>query len=216
MGEIPFTYVGKIEDWEVVLSSTSDRLCSEYNNYVFMKWFSRTWVFNSPSLISNERCFVGLSCLRHKFTPTRMLWWGRLNWCASIWGFLLLRTSFSPFSLSSGGTTGSPFVKPRKCSKSSRERYGVSKSASFWYDQKVRLLWILIWRRRRKECNSPIFARFDCFNVCYLCLYVINCLCVYFDGFSVRMVFSHFANKGNLVISWWGLFLVIKYELLFY
>jgi len=35
MGEIPFTSVGKIEDWEVVLPSTSDRVCSEYNNYVF-------------------------------------------------------------------------------------------------------------------------------------------------------------------------------------
>jgi len=34
-GEIPFTSVGKIEDWEVVLPSTSDRVCSEYNNYVF-------------------------------------------------------------------------------------------------------------------------------------------------------------------------------------
>ena len=49
----------------------------------------------------------------------------------------------------------------------------------------------------------------------YMCLYVINCLCVYFGlglvDFGVRRVlwsfltqgyFGHFVNKGKLVISW--------------
>jgi len=34
-GEIPFSSVGRNEDWGVVLPSTSDRVCSEYENYVF-------------------------------------------------------------------------------------------------------------------------------------------------------------------------------------
>ncbi|RHN40765.1 hypothetical protein MtrunA17_Chr8g0358361 [Medicago truncatula] len=34
-GEIPFTSVGKIEDLAVVVPSTSDRVCSEYDNHVF-------------------------------------------------------------------------------------------------------------------------------------------------------------------------------------
>ena len=33
--EIPFSYIGRSEDWEVLLSSTSDRVCSEYENHVF-------------------------------------------------------------------------------------------------------------------------------------------------------------------------------------
>ena len=33
--EIPFSSVGRAEDWEVVLPSTYDRVCSEYENYVF-------------------------------------------------------------------------------------------------------------------------------------------------------------------------------------
>jgi len=34
-GEIPFSSVGRIEDWEVVLPSTPDRVCSAYENRVF-------------------------------------------------------------------------------------------------------------------------------------------------------------------------------------
>jgi len=34
-GEIPFTSVGPSEDWELVLLSTSNRVCSEYDDYVF-------------------------------------------------------------------------------------------------------------------------------------------------------------------------------------
>jgi len=34
-GEIPFTSIGQTEDWEVVLPSTSGRVFSEYDNYVF-------------------------------------------------------------------------------------------------------------------------------------------------------------------------------------
>ena len=34
-GEIRFSAVGQAEDWEVVLPSTSDRVCSEYENHDF-------------------------------------------------------------------------------------------------------------------------------------------------------------------------------------
>jgi len=34
-GEIPFFSVGEAQDWEVVLPSTSDRACLEYQNHVF-------------------------------------------------------------------------------------------------------------------------------------------------------------------------------------
>jgi len=34
-GEIPFSSVGEIEDWEVILPSKSDRLCLLYEDYVF-------------------------------------------------------------------------------------------------------------------------------------------------------------------------------------
>jgi len=34
-GEIPFSSVDRNEDWEVVLPSTSDRVCSKYKNYIF-------------------------------------------------------------------------------------------------------------------------------------------------------------------------------------
>jgi len=34
-GEIPFSSIGRSEDWEVLLPSTSDRVCSEYENHVF-------------------------------------------------------------------------------------------------------------------------------------------------------------------------------------
>ena len=33
--EIPFSSVGRYEDWEVVLPCISDRVCSKYENYVF-------------------------------------------------------------------------------------------------------------------------------------------------------------------------------------
>jgi hypothetical protein len=45
------------------------------------------------------------------------------------------------------------------------------------------------------SCNSPIFVRFILLFicVCYMCSYVINCLCVYFwlgfVEFGVRRVF---------------------------
>jgi len=34
-GEIPFSFIGRSEDWEVLLPSTSDRVCSEYENHVY-------------------------------------------------------------------------------------------------------------------------------------------------------------------------------------
>jgi hypothetical protein len=34
-GEIPFNFVGEIEDWEVILPSTSDKVCSSYGDHVF-------------------------------------------------------------------------------------------------------------------------------------------------------------------------------------
>jgi len=34
-GEIPFSSIGRSEDWEVLLPSTSDLVCSEYENHVF-------------------------------------------------------------------------------------------------------------------------------------------------------------------------------------
>jgi len=34
-GEVPFSSVGRAEDWEVVLPSTSGRVCSEHENHVF-------------------------------------------------------------------------------------------------------------------------------------------------------------------------------------
>jgi len=64
------------------------------------------------------------------------------------------------------------------------------------------------------NCNNPIFTRFILLFI-YVCLYVINCLCVYFGlglvDFGVRRVlwsfyaqgyFGHFVSKGKLVISW--------------
>jgi hypothetical protein len=35
VGELHFGVVGDAKDWELVLPSTSDRVCSEYRNYVF-------------------------------------------------------------------------------------------------------------------------------------------------------------------------------------
>jgi hypothetical protein len=35
VGEAPFDIVGDVRDWELVLPSTSNRVCSEYENYVF-------------------------------------------------------------------------------------------------------------------------------------------------------------------------------------
>ncbi|KEH20378.1 putative transposase (putative), gypsy type [Medicago truncatula] len=35
VGEIPFGPIGNMEDWELMLPSTSDRVCSKYENYVF-------------------------------------------------------------------------------------------------------------------------------------------------------------------------------------
>jgi len=35
MGETPFSSVDRIQGWEVVLSTTSDRVCSTYENHVF-------------------------------------------------------------------------------------------------------------------------------------------------------------------------------------
>jgi len=34
-GKIPFSSIGRSEDWEVLLPSTSDRVCTEYENHVF-------------------------------------------------------------------------------------------------------------------------------------------------------------------------------------
>jgi len=34
-GEIPFSFIGRSKDWEVLLPSTSIRVCSEYENHVF-------------------------------------------------------------------------------------------------------------------------------------------------------------------------------------
>jgi len=34
-GEIPFSSIGRSEDWELLLPSTSNRVCSEYENHVF-------------------------------------------------------------------------------------------------------------------------------------------------------------------------------------
>jgi len=34
IGEIPYSFIGRSEDWEVLLPSTSDRVCSEYENHV--------------------------------------------------------------------------------------------------------------------------------------------------------------------------------------
>ena len=33
VGEIPFGSIGEVEDWELVLLSTSDRVCSKYENH---------------------------------------------------------------------------------------------------------------------------------------------------------------------------------------
>jgi hypothetical protein len=35
VGEAPFGTIREVGDWELVLPSTSDRVCSEYENYVF-------------------------------------------------------------------------------------------------------------------------------------------------------------------------------------
>jgi hypothetical protein len=35
VGEAPFGTIGEAEDWGLILPSTSDRVCSEYENYVF-------------------------------------------------------------------------------------------------------------------------------------------------------------------------------------
>ncbi|RHN38538.1 hypothetical protein MtrunA17_Chr0c01g0489631 [Medicago truncatula] len=35
VGEIPFGSIGRVDDWELLLPSTSDRVCSEYGNHVF-------------------------------------------------------------------------------------------------------------------------------------------------------------------------------------
>jgi len=51
--------------------------------------------------------------------------------------------------------------------------------------------------------------------VIYARMWLIVFVCI-LTGLVWEWYFSHFVNKGNLVISWWRLFLVIKYELLFY
>jgi hypothetical protein len=35
VGEAPFDSIGAVGDWELVLPSTSNKVCSEYENYVF-------------------------------------------------------------------------------------------------------------------------------------------------------------------------------------
>jgi hypothetical protein len=35
VGEAPFGTIDEAEDWKLILPSTSDRMCSEYENYVF-------------------------------------------------------------------------------------------------------------------------------------------------------------------------------------
>ena len=53
-------------------------------------------------------------------------------------------------------------------------------------------------------CNNPIFVRFILLFI-YTCLYVLNCLCVYFGWDYYNSVlegyFGHFVSKGKLVIS---------------
>jgi hypothetical protein len=35
VGEVPFGTIGEVEDWELILLSMSDRVCSKYENHVF-------------------------------------------------------------------------------------------------------------------------------------------------------------------------------------
>jgi hypothetical protein len=75
VGEVPFGTIGEVMDWELVLPSTSNRVCSEYKNYVFPMYemVFKAWVSGSLSLISRGTCFVGPSCHLLRFIRTLML-----------------------------------------------------------------------------------------------------------------------------------------------
>ena len=72
------------------------------------------------------------------------------------------------------------------------------------------------------EAIASVTARFslDLFLIVLMCVIYARMWLIAFVGILTGLVweeyFSHFENKGNLVISWWGLFVVIKYELLLF
>ena len=127
MGEIPFSVVGRIEDWEVVLLSASDRVCSEYENHVFPMYevVFRDMGFHLPFSEFQREVFRW-----SKLSPSQM----HPNSYAFIRAFELvcqhlapppLKMFSSPSSLSNGGPTGFLSFKPRRSLKYLRGRCGV-------------------------------------------------------------------------------------------
>ncbi len=75
-GEIPFSSVGHIVRTWKLYSRVHLPGCArltETMSFPCMKWFSKTWVFVFPFMISKGRFFGGRSCLLLKFIPTIML-----------------------------------------------------------------------------------------------------------------------------------------------
>jgi len=130
--EIPFSSIGRSEDWEVLLPSTSDRVCSEYENHVFPMYevVFKDMGFRLPFSDFQREVFR-----RTKLSPSQI----RPNSYAFLWAFELVckypkvpafkmfSLPFSPFSVE---TTGFLSAKPKRYSRSLRAKCGASKSVS--------------------------------------------------------------------------------------
>jgi len=134
--KIPFSSIGRSEDWEVLLPSTSDRVCSEYENHVFRMYevVFKDMGFRLPFSDFQREVF----CLT-KLSPSQI----HPNSYAFMRAFELVcnylkvpafkNVFFTIFTVQRGKSvkmTGSLSAKPKRCSRSLRVKCGASKSIS--------------------------------------------------------------------------------------
>jgi len=132
--EIPFTSIGRIEDWEVVLPSTSDRVCSEYQNYLFPMYevVFKDMGFQLPFSDFQREVLCWIKLSPSQIHPNSYAFMRAFELVCQYLEVPPLKNVFFTIFTVQRGPTGFPSVKPRRCLRSLRGKYGVSKSVSFW------------------------------------------------------------------------------------
>jgi len=142
IGEIPFSYVARSEDWEVVLPSTSDRVCSEYENHFFPMYevVFKAMGFRLPFSDFQREVFCWTKLSPSQIHPNSYAFMRSFELVCEYLNVLAFKMFSLPSSPSSVETTGFLSAKPKRCSRSLQAKCGVSRSISFRFAQRVRLL----------------------------------------------------------------------------
>ena len=132
-GEIPFSSIGRSEDWEVLLPSTCDRVCSEYENHVFPMFevVFKDMGFRLPFSYFQREVFRWTKLSPSQIHPNSYAFMRAFELLCEYLKVPTFKNVFFTIFIVQRGNDLVSFRQTKRCSRSLRAKCGVSKSVSF-------------------------------------------------------------------------------------